>query len=74
MDPAGLHSGIVTRPMVAYRCGGSTGIAPVSRLTPPKKIGRGTRERARILTYWHVGSAVRVVGMPETNAFRVSPR
>ena len=61
-DLAELHSGIVIRPNSRLPLRGqhrncATGRinpgkrAPVSRLTPPMKIDRGTRERAQILTY-----------------------
>jgi len=60
MNRASLHSGIVTRPLQSVTVAGqhriapseirTGGRAPVSRLTR-QRMDRGTRERARILTY-----------------------
>ena len=47
------------------------GRAPVSRLTPSKKIERGTRERARILTHRLAKQGVQA---PEPDGFRVAAR
>ena len=49
------------------------GRAPVSRLTPPQKMDRGTRERARILTYRQANLALGVVRTPEAVCFPVTP-
>ena len=64
-----FHSGIVTRPYNRLplrgqhrncTAGSITGKrAPVSRLTPPKTVGRGTRERAWILTDDNPGGPIR---------------
>ncbi len=50
------------------------GHAPVSRLTPPKNIGRGTRERAGILTYRRATVAFEVVRMTKSAGSLVVPR
>jgi hypothetical protein len=39
--------GLLGAPTLAYRCGGSTGISPVSRLTRCEKSRAGTRSRVR---------------------------
>jgi hypothetical protein len=41
-------SGVIDAPTLAYRCGGSTGISPVSRLTRRAKLRSGTRYRMRV--------------------------
>jgi len=49
---------------------GDGGRAPVSRLTPPKKFGRGTRERASILAYGRAGLPASSVRLLVTAPFR----
>lgn len=49
--------GLLGAPTLAYRCGGSTGLPPVSRLTRCEKSRAGTRSRAQ-------GSGLRIARSP----------